>query len=279
MRIVLLFISLFFIQGCQSSKSFHVPEKNIKNNNHVIGLLFFTLPSELNYRSESLKKVIDPVLTSQLESAGFKVIDRESVLEIYSDIRNQFGNIYNTETGKANDDTILKIKKETFKVLKKEHNVDSFLYQEIKVINSPFHGQYAFWHGQQESILESKRGEESNIEAKKNTFEKLMYKFETNQYGIISALSYCTYLVNEHNDNLYSSCGGIELISKLGKKAVPAKESYDFKEVDSSEYDYADKVTYEPEFKYFSVNDILNNNVKLKQAIHISLEKLLKAKI
>lgn len=275
-RIILLFISLIFIQSCQSTKPPQITKKLILNNHSTIGLFFFNFPEEFNYRTEYLKEVIDPKLISQLKNKGFKVINRETILEVYSNIENKTENLYHTETGEINHEVLLKIKKETFKVIQEKYNVDYFLYQRIKVISSPFRGQYANWHGQEETVVKIKSGEKPTLNRKRTSFEVWADNMAAQQYGSIPALSYCTTLVNEYNEELKSSCGGIELIAKLVKKAVPTKERYYVEEVDSDEYDYG--TDYETEFEYISINNNLQNKDKIQQAVAIAINKLLEVK-
>jgi hypothetical protein len=177
---------------------FHASRDEVRAAARTVALI-----AQVNVPTDEPAKVLDSfegLITAKLAAAGFVVVPRKVMNELWERTADRMGGLYDPKTGKADEDKRKAIREHVLHEVSASHHADSLLYFVIGGATARFEAGDAYWHGVHQAV--STPGFWSAVAA-------------SNRSGQTNACSLYVSLEDLNGRDLYTNAGGIELLTKL----------------------------------------------------------------
>jgi len=167
-------------------------------------------------RKEEVSARYEALITEHLEKAGFKVIPSREYTDIRESLTDQYGDLYDPETGEAYQEKLDAIWRNSLLLLAEKFNPDAYMSPAIVRVGAHWQQNETRWDG----VKRPTAGETEGF------WEAFLVTPGQNQYGTTSAMSLEIDLFSMGGELYYVGRGGIQLLSEFRSQAFgPVPES------------------------------------------------------
>lgn len=191
-----------------------ISAQDFKSKVKTIALAAVVIPRDIEIPDRAMN-TFESLIAAKLRDAGFSVIPSRESEEIRQRMTQQMGGYFDPRTEELTDEAKFKtVREHILRELNVKFKADAVLHPSIRLFNAPWNLGTANWHGTTESI---KPGWMQFFDALTNLSSS----------GSVRALSLVVILEDINGTRLYSSAGGIQVLSKISAegKSVPVPQS------------------------------------------------------
>jgi hypothetical protein len=196
---------LFGVAGCASDNPQYnllQPKNDIRDRIKIVALAPVRLGDDIPNATEA-RQEFGELVANELGTLGFQTVAATEYEQIFNRLRDEAGGFFDPNTGKADNEKFKKVQDLCSRELATKFHADAVLYPAIHVVTVHFAQDQARWDGVEEPISEN--GVPGWVLTLGGTYRS----------GTVPALSLCVTLKDIDGTNLYSECGGIQLVEKL----------------------------------------------------------------
>jgi hypothetical protein len=199
-------IVILLIAGCATTPKytpFKVPKEEFYAKTKTIALAPLVVTEGIS-DLEPVKATYESLLEAKLKEAAFSVLPSSVFADIFKQITEQVGGIYDPITGKIDEAKSKTVQEYTCEELGTKCNADVILFPSIQVFSVYWSGGAAIWHGTSEPIS-------SVGHVLLETFAGISGS------GTVPALSLIVIFQDLYGGIKYVNYGGIQLMKKHAK--------------------------------------------------------------
>lgn len=213
----------------------------------TIAIAPLTAPADLT-DPEPVAGKFEPLIAAILRDAGYDVVPSQEYAALFEQAKDKQGGYFDAYSGKRDDEKYAATLKATRAGLAAKFNADAVLYPSIRLVDAPWHDQWATWDGVTETI-QSMTGLVGKGVIKFAT-EPASYLLEgPHEEGTVKAYSLAVSIEDISGNRMYADQGGIQVLNKIsGNIFIPV-----------------------------SREDLFNDDVRNANAVRIALESVSRA--
>ena len=192
---------------------FVVSKAEVRDKVAVLAVAPMRIPDGLPNAGE-IESRYTLMIEDKLHEGRFSVLFPYEYATIWEDVANDIGDVNDPETGERVHEKVFEITRQTLERLGLAKHVDGIIVPTVRIVEAPFAGGNAHWHGTNQSIKS------------RNVMKEFL---AGSPDGTVGALSLFVTLFDMSGQVLYERAGGIEVLSTMaGKtfKLVPREELF-----------------------------------------------------
>lgn len=189
--------------GCATSapriNPFKVSKQEIRDRVKIVAVASVRMDDDIPNATQA-RQEFGELIVNELTSLGFQTIPPTEYEQIHNRLREEVGGFFDPVTGKGDNEKFKKVQELCRRELATKFHADAVLYPSMDVFSIRFSQDWAAWDGVRESVSEAGWLERA---------------FIGTHNGTVPALALCVGLYSVDGNNLYTQCGGVQLVSKI----------------------------------------------------------------